>query len=241
MAACSGLLPSGETLRVFTRLREDLAEAERRRREVERERDRLKRQNERLKEQLDAARRAGFRQAAPFRKDRPQGHGGRPGRRAGAAYGRRAQRPTPSRVDETFTAPLPSACPDRGGTIQQTRIAAQYQEDLPVVRPIVRRFDVHIGCCTQCGRRVQGRHPLQTSDALGAAHVRLLSTASHKYGNVFCLPVSASAVYPEAPGGPGSCRGTAHTSLPSRARNERCWKNVRANIRCHTFRLFGRT
>jgi transposase len=159
--------------REITRLREDLAQAERRRREVERERDRLKRQNERLKEQLDAARRAGFRQAAPFRKDRPQGQGRRPGRRAGAAYGRQAQRPTPARVDETFLAPLPAACPDCGGTIEPTRVAAQYQEELPVVRPIVRRFDVHVGCCRQCGRRVQGRHPLQTSDALGAAHVHL--------------------------------------------------------------------
>ena len=32
---------------------------------------------------------------------------------------------------------------------------------------------VHIGCCRQCQRRVQGRHPLQTSDALGAAASRL--------------------------------------------------------------------
>ena len=30
-----------------------------------------------------------------------------------------------------------------------------------------------MGCCRQCGRRVQGRHPLQTSDALGAANVHL--------------------------------------------------------------------
>jgi transposase len=44
----------------------------------------------------------------------------------------------------------------------------QYQVEIPR-RPIVRRFDIHIGHCTHCGRRVQGRHPLQTSDALGAA------------------------------------------------------------------------
>lgn len=159
--------------REITQLRDDLARAEQRRRDVERERDRLKRQNERLKQQLDAARRAGFRQAAPFAKDRPQGRGGHPGRRAGAAYGRRARRPQPRRVDETYTAPLPPACPDCGGAIAGTRVATQYQEDLPDVRPVVRRFEVHVGCCTQCGRRVQGRHPLQTSDALGAANVHL--------------------------------------------------------------------
>jgi transposase len=37
------------------------------------------------------------------------------------------------------------------------------------VRPIVREFQIGIGRCRQCGRRVQARHPLQTSDALGAA------------------------------------------------------------------------
>jgi hypothetical protein len=95
----------------IARLREEVARVEQQRREAERDRDRLKRQNERLKQQLDAARRAGFRQAAPFAKDRPQGHGGQPGRRTGAAYGRRARRPIPSRVDETYTASIPAACP----------------------------------------------------------------------------------------------------------------------------------
>jgi transposase len=37
----------------------------------------------------------------------------------------------------------------------------------------VRRFDVHVGQCCGCHRRVQGRHPLQTSDALGAAAVQV--------------------------------------------------------------------
>ena len=111
----------------ITRLRDHLARAEQRRRDLERERDRLKRQNERLKEQLDAARRAGFRQAAPFAKGRPQGRGGRPGRRAGVAYGRRGRRSRPLRVDETHTAALPPTCPDCGGAVQLTRVAAQYQ------------------------------------------------------------------------------------------------------------------
>ena len=53
------------------------------------------------------------------------------------------------------------------------RRAAQYQEELPEVRPLVRRFDVAIGRCRACGRRLQGRHPLQTSNALGAAGVQL--------------------------------------------------------------------
>ena len=42
-----------------------------------------------------------------------------------------------------------------------------------MVRPLVRRFDIEVGHCSQCQRRVQGRHQLQTSDALGAAGVQL--------------------------------------------------------------------
>ena len=54
-----------------------------------------------------------------------------------------------------------------------TGAATQYQEDLPPVRPVVRRFDIEVGHCSQCRRRIQGRHALQTSDALGAARAQL--------------------------------------------------------------------
>ena len=140
---------------------------------LQRENERLKQQVERLKRQLDEARRAGRRQAAPFAKDRPQGRGGRPGRRAGAEYGRHGCRPRPARVDETHAAAVPVACPDCGGAVEVTRVASQYQEELPVVRPVVRRFDIEVGHCSRCQRRVQGHHVLQTSDALGAAGVQL--------------------------------------------------------------------
>ena len=152
--------------REISRLRGDLAQ-------VNRDRDRWKRHSERLQQQLDTARRAGFRQAAPFAKDRPQGRGGRPGRRAGARYGRQACRRRPAQVDETHAAPVPAACPDCGGAIEVTRVASQYQEEIPEVRPVVRRFDIEVGHCSQCQRRVQGRHALQTSDALGAAGAQL--------------------------------------------------------------------
>jgi len=47
----------------------------------------------------------------------------------------------------------------------------------------VRQFDIQLGRCACCGRHIQGRHPLKTSDALGAAQVQLgpeaLSPAAH--------------------------------------------------------------
>ena len=156
-----------------TGLRHENERLQRRNERLRRENDRLKRKTDHLEKQLAAARRAGFRQAAPFAKDRPQGRGGHPGRRAGAAYGRQASRPRPAQVDEHYAASAPAACPDCGGAVAVTRVASQYQEELPVVRPVVRRFDIEVGHCSQCQRRVQGRHVLQTSDALGAAGVQL--------------------------------------------------------------------
>ena len=141
--------------------------------DLQRQVEHLRRENERLRRELAAAQRAGRRQAAPFAKDRPQGRGRRPGRRAGADYGRQGRRRRPTHVDETHAAPVPAACPDCGGAVTVTRVASQYQEELPVVRPVVRRFDIEVGHCSQCQRRVQGRHVLQTSDALGAAGVQL--------------------------------------------------------------------
>jgi transposase len=75
-------------------------------------------------------------------------------------------------VHETHDVPLPAACPTCGEALTETQVAAPYQEDLPPVQPVVRRFDIHVGRCGR-GHRVQGRHPLQTSDALGAAAVQL--------------------------------------------------------------------
>ncbi len=155
-----------EQRREIDRLREDL-------RRSEAERQRLRRENEKLKEDLEAARRAASRQAAPFSRGTRVAQPRRPGRKPGAAYGRAAHRRAPARVDETYDAPLPAQCPGCGGPVRDDRVATQYQEELPVQRPIVRRFRVHVGHCRACHRRVQGRHPLQTSDALGAAAAQL--------------------------------------------------------------------
>ena len=147
-------------------LREDL-------RRSEAERQRLRRENEKLKEELEAARRAVYRQAAPFSRGTRVAVPRRPGRKAGARYGRPAHRRPPTHIDETYEAPLPPVCPRCRGPVRCVRVATQYQEELPVQRPLIRAFRVHIGACTRCHRRVQGRHPLQSSDALGAAAVQL--------------------------------------------------------------------
>ena len=144
-------------------------EVERRDREIER----LKEEIQWLRRELEKALRAAKRQAAPHSRGAPKENPKKPGRKAGWCYGRAHWRPKPQEVDETLEAGLPKQCPHCGGAVQVERVADQYQSDLPPVRPIQRRFRVEVGHCQACGKRLQGRHPLQTSDALGVAGSQL--------------------------------------------------------------------
>ena len=127
-----------------------------------------------LERLLEESRRSGKRQAAPFRKGDPVEEPETPGRKKGRVHGRHGHRLAPSNPDQTFDALLPSCCPDCGGAVVHERDADQFQTDLPVLPPpSTTRFRVQIGRCTSCGRRVQGRHRAQTSDALGAAGAQI--------------------------------------------------------------------
>lgn len=132
----------------------------------------LKAKVEQLTLLLEEQRRAGKRQAAPFSKGGPKAKPKKPGRHGGEDYGKKGHRPPPDTIDETHEAPLPKVCPDCGGTIDETDIQQQYQTEIPR-QPLRRQFNIHIGKCRCCQRRFQGRHALQTSDALGAAASQL--------------------------------------------------------------------
>ena len=124
---------------------------------------------QRLEKELEEARRAGKRQAAPFSRRRPKANPAKPGRKAGSQYGRRSRRAIPEQIDQVLEAELPGQCPDCGGKIAETGVESQYQTEIP--EPKVERieFRIHCGRCQKCGRWVQGRHRRQSSDALGSA------------------------------------------------------------------------
>jgi transposase len=162
------------------RLRREQAQLRERVGELQAERDRLAEQaerleqtNARLREQVEALRRAGRRQAAPFSRDDPTSTPKRAGRRPGAAHGRHGHRQPPQQVDQVVRVGLPAGCPGCGGELTLERVAAQHVEELPEPRPLRIRYDIQVGRCRSCGRRVQPRHPEQTSDALGAAAAQL--------------------------------------------------------------------
>lgn len=139
---------------------------------LERERQRLQEEIKRLRKELEGAQRATRRQAAPFSRGLPKSQPRTPGRKCGVAHGPHRRRPIPDRVDEEITVSAPWQCPACGGPLTVERLESQYQEEI-VRRTWARRFRIPVCRCAQCGQRVQGRHPLQTSDALGAAAVQV--------------------------------------------------------------------
>jgi transposase len=152
--------------------------------------DELRAEVERLKTELERSRRAGKRQAAPFSKGPPKPNPKRPGRQSGHPASHRPA-PPPEQVDRTVEVPLPESCPECHAPLDEAPVVVhdQYQIDLPEPKPVITRFRVPVTRCPACYRRIQGRHPEQTSDALGAAAVqygpRLLGFAAdlkHRIG-----------------------------------------------------------
>ena len=138
---------------------------ERERERLERERERLRQENEKLKKQLEEAQRAAKRQAAPFSRGTRKANPKPPGRKPGSAYGQHRRKAIPQKVDEVIAVPVPTQC-DCGGELEVERIESQYQQEIHRTT-FWRRFDIPICRCRKCQKRVQGRDPRQTSDALG--------------------------------------------------------------------------
>ena len=140
---------------------------------LEREIEALKKENARLQRLLEEALRAAKRQAAPFSRQNPKAAPEKPGRKPGKKYGRRYRRPVPDQVDEIIEVPLPSRCPRCRGELEECETVSQFQTEIPEPRVERIEFRIHVGRCRHCRRRVQGRHPRQTSDAVGSAASQL--------------------------------------------------------------------
>jgi hypothetical protein len=135
------------------------------------ENQRLEQQIARLQKLVEEALRKRKRNTASFSRDNPQPNPRPAGRKSGDQYGQQAIRPTPLKVDERIAVPLPPCCPHCESRVIRETPKAQSQEDMVRVT-LVRRFDVEVGVCAGCGRSVQGRHRLQTSDACTSVRYR---------------------------------------------------------------------
>ena len=151
--------------------------------------DQLLKQVEELKKELEVERRKNKRQAAPFglpEQKRKQVKK-TPGRKRGhdGSY-----RQPSGPIEDQQEVELPGRCPHCGSdAIDPIDSYQQIIEELPELKPRVIELTLHRGCCRSCGEAVHSTHPLQTSQAQGAAKVQLgpraIATAlqlQHRFG-----------------------------------------------------------
>ena len=117
-----------------------------------------------LRRQAEDSAHAQARQANRFRRRQLKKRRKKPGRKSGH---RADVRPTPQ-PDRVLDVPL-SHCPDCQAPLYDRGTVIQFQTDVPPIVPIVTQFNIQTGYCTCCQQYRQGRHPEQTSDAIGAA------------------------------------------------------------------------
>lgn len=139
-----------------------------------------------LQAEIEALKRGGKRQAAPFSKGTRVEKPKRPGRKPGQGTFKRREGPAPEQISEPpIDLPVAEpACTTCGGQLVEDRVEEASITDLPeVVRPRVRLFRVAVHRCTGCGASARGRHPDLPADQRGAtAHrlgPRLLAAAHH--------------------------------------------------------------
>ena len=98
-----------------------------------------------------------------------QGARKKPGRKGGHEQARRA---LPVAVDDEYEVAHEEHCSCCSGHVETVDSYTQTQQDI-VTTVHTRRFTVYVGECVDCGQRVEGRHPFQTSTARGNADVQV--------------------------------------------------------------------
>jgi transposase len=148
-----------------------------------------------LAAEVEALKRGGKRQAAPFSKGTRVEAPKRPGRKPGRGASRRREAPTPEALSEPpIDVPVTEpACPKCGGEWAEGRVEEASVVDLPeVVRPRVRLFRVGVRRCRRCGAAARGRHQDLAPDQRGATAHRLgprLRAAAHHLHYGLGVPV----------------------------------------------------
>jgi hypothetical protein len=150
---------------------------------------------EALRAEVEALKRSGKRQAAPFSKGARKADPKKPGRKPGQGLFKGREAPDPSTPSEPpVDVPVAEAeCPRCGGELGEARVEEASITDLPeVVRPRARLFRVRVRTCSACGGAMRGRHPDLAADQRGATAHRLgprLLAAAHRLHYGLGVPV----------------------------------------------------
>jgi hypothetical protein len=151
--------------------------------------EQLRTERDFFKKQCAQEERDKHRSAHPFRKKEDQLQDGPPKPPGRPDNHLPANRPEPENIDEVIPVGI-CTCPDCGMPLSDLQTHSQFQSDI-VVSTIEREFKIESGFCPDCKCRHHARHPLQISDALGAAGKQIgpvaLTMATEMKRSVYCF------------------------------------------------------
>lgn len=153
--------------------------------------EKLSREIEKLKETIqdlkDKLKTVAKTRHAPFSKKSPKDNPQKPGRKRGHQG---SYRKVPSEVDEIYEEKL-DGCPHCQSELEDLKSYEQYITDIPLIKPIVKKYIHQSGWCSQCRKRVRTSHHGPFSKASGAAQSQLGSrvvTFASELKHFFGLP-----------------------------------------------------
>ena len=130
---------------------------------------------------IEALERKAAGSASPFSKGKGKGRKKKPGRKAGKGPFTNRQPPEvkSSDVVENLKAPLGSGeCPGCGATMD-VEVEVGTTIDVPEEpQRLIKRFEVEVGTCPICGKKVRGTHPDLPRDQCGATAHRVGDTVT---------------------------------------------------------------
>lgn len=163
---CCRLRGELESLRTTVeRIHKQVAELQQQNNKLQQQNNKLQSEIDRLKKEREETEKNSKRQTTRFPRRQRKTEPKKPGRKKGTPA---THRDRPAKVDREIDVPV-EGCPDCCCAVENIEVHRQFQTDLPPVTPVITQFNVQVGTCPHCGKRVQGRHPEQISDALGAA------------------------------------------------------------------------
>ena len=165
-----------ELEREIERLRAQLEQAKAQLEQAKAQLERARNEIERLRQSLDAAVRAGKRQATPFSRGSRKKDPKPPGRKRGQGPFRRRGAPAQDTVvGPPIEVPVEVAvCPCCGGVLEHERVDEVSVTDVPErPKPEAKVYAVEVRKCRGCGLRVRGRHAAVAPDQHGATAHRV--------------------------------------------------------------------
>jgi transposase len=128
----------------------------------------------RLREDLEKLKREKHKSAAPFSRNQPKQHPGKPGRKPGVGTFKYKSKPSPEEITKIVQVTLEqNTCESCGHLLERAGFRFAWISELPEVKPEIIEYQLERKTCTTCGITVQATHPMISSNQVGATAHRL--------------------------------------------------------------------